>query len=138
MSRNSSKIVNFQFLINRPIWPILMIGKLYKVSIDYFDPNPAYRFKKVIFRQKIAFFVVNRPKMAFSHNWKNRYLVEISTKLEYSRKIQPPETSGFGTRFFIFSCQVTKMRFSHKSTKLEYSRKILPTKRTCNIPSYHP
>ena len=32
-----------------------MIGKLYKMSLDYFDPNPAYWLKKVIFRQNIAF-----------------------------------------------------------------------------------
>ena len=64
-----------------------MIGELYKVSVDYFDPNPANWLKKVIFRQKIAFFGVRCPKMAFSHKCKNQFLAEISTKLEYSRKI---------------------------------------------------
>ena len=54
--------------------------------LGYFDPNPAYWSKKVIFRQKIAFFGVRCPKMAFSHKWKNQFFAEISAKLEYSRK----------------------------------------------------
>ena len=69
----------------------LMIGKFYKLSIDYFDPNPAYWLKKVIFRQEIAFFAVKWPKMAFSHKWKNQFLAEISTKLEYSIKVYPAQ-----------------------------------------------
>ena len=64
-----------------------MIGEVYKVSLDYFDPNPAYWSKKVIFGQNIAIFDVRCPKMAFSHKCKNRFLAEISAKLEYSRKI---------------------------------------------------
>ena len=64
-----------------------MIGELCEVSLDYFDPNPAYWSKKVIFRQKIAIFGLRCPKMAFSHKWKNQFLAEISANLEYSRKI---------------------------------------------------
>ena len=64
-----------------------MIGEFCEVSLDYFDPNPAYWSKKVIFGQKIAIFGVKCPKMAFSHTCKNQFLAEISAKLEYSRKI---------------------------------------------------
>ena len=33
------KITNFQFWISRPIWPILMICELHKVSITFFVDN---------------------------------------------------------------------------------------------------
>ena len=62
-----------------------MIGKFCEVSLDYFDPNPAYWSKKVSFGQKIVFFGVRCAKMAFSHKCKNQFLAEISAKLEYSR-----------------------------------------------------
>ena len=85
-SPKNRKITIFVFLINRPIWPILMIYKLHKMSLGFFDPNLAYWSHNPTIRQKIAFFGLRCPKMDFSHKWKNRFLAEISAKLEYSRK----------------------------------------------------
>ena len=54
--QKNRKIVNFQFLINWPIWPILMINKVCQVSLDYFDPNPEYWPKKNDFWPKNRIF----------------------------------------------------------------------------------
>ena len=56
--RKIRKITNFEFWINQPIWPILMIGKLGKMSITFFRTNPRYWTNNPHIRQKIAFFEV--------------------------------------------------------------------------------
>ena len=104
------KIENFQFLINRSIWPIFMICKLGKVSMDNFDPNSRYWSNRPPICWKNGFFGLRCPKMAFSHNWKNQFLVEISTKLEYSRKILPPKKSWDVSWY----CEVEKIRVNLK------------------------
>ena len=82
--RKIRKITNFEFWINRPIWPILMIGKLGKVSITFFNDNPRYWTKNPRIRQKIAFFEVRCHFGAFSHKPKNQFFVEYSTGVEIS------------------------------------------------------
>ena len=78
------KIMNFEFWINQPIWLILMIGKLGKVSITFFRTNPRYWTNNPHIRQKIAFFEVKCHFWAFSHKCKNRFFVEYSTGVEIS------------------------------------------------------
>ena len=82
--RKIRKITNFEFWINQPIWPILMIGKLGKVSITFFRTNPRYWTNNPHIRQKIAFFEVKCHFWAFSHKCKNRFFVEYSTSVEIS------------------------------------------------------
>ena len=82
--RKIRKITNFQFWISRPIWPILMICKLDKVSIRFFVTNPRYQTNKPRIRQKIAFFEVKCRFEAFSHKAKNPFFVEYSTGVEIS------------------------------------------------------
>ena len=65
------KITNFQFWISRPIWQILMICELHKVSITFFDHNPRYWTKNLRIRQKIAFFEVRCHFGPFSHKPQN-------------------------------------------------------------------
>ena len=89
-NEKNRKIENFQIWINRSNWPIFSIYKLGKLSICIFDPNSRYWSYSPLNCWKNRFFGVRWPKMWFSHNWKNHFLVEISTKLEYSRKILPP------------------------------------------------
>ena len=84
MSKNCSKIANFRFLINRPIWPILMIGKLYKVSMGHFRPNPRYWADNGWNRWKIVFLAVRWPFLAFFEKSKNQFFVEYSTGVEIS------------------------------------------------------
>ena len=82
--RKIRKITNFQFWISRPIWPILMICELHKVSITFFVDNPRYWTKNPRIRQKIAFFEVRCHFGAFSHKPKNQFFVEYSTGFEIS------------------------------------------------------
>ena len=82
--RKIRKITNFQFWISRPIWPILMICKLDKVSIRFFVTNPRYQTNKTRIRQKIAFFEVKCRFEAFSHKAKNPFFVEYSKGVEIS------------------------------------------------------
>ena len=56
--RKIGKITNFQFWISRPIWPILMICELHKMSMTFFMDNPRYWKKNPRIRQNIAFFEV--------------------------------------------------------------------------------
>ena len=67
-----------------------MFYKLEKVSMGIFNPNPRYWAHISRFRWKIQFFVHNPPKSALLKTWENHVLVEMWTKLEYSRKILPP------------------------------------------------
>ena len=78
------KIINFEFWINRQIWPILMICELHKVSITFFNGNPRYWTKNPHIRQKIAFFEVRCHFGPFSHKPKNQFFVEYSTGVEIS------------------------------------------------------
>ena len=82
--RKIRKITNFQFWISRPIWPILMICELHKVSITFFDHNPRYWTKNPRIRQNIVFFEVRCHFGAFSHKPKNQFFVEYSTGFEIS------------------------------------------------------
>ena len=82
--RKIRKITNFAFWINRPIWPILMIGKLGKVSITFFNDNPRYWTKNPCIRQKIAFFEVRCHFGPLSHKPKNQFFAEYSTGVEIS------------------------------------------------------
>ena len=84
MSKNGPKIVIFQFWINRPIWPILMICKLDKVSLGIFTWFSRYWANRHIIRRKIGFFEVKCHFWAFSHKCKNRFFVEYSTGVEIS------------------------------------------------------
>ena len=84
MSKNGPKIVIFQFWINRPIWPILMICKLDKVSLGIFTWFSRYWANRHIIRRKIGFLEVKYHFWAFSHKCKNRFFVEYSTGVEIS------------------------------------------------------
>ena len=84
MSQNGPKIAIFQFWINRPNRPILMICKSEKVSITFFDHNLRYWTCNPHIRWKIAFFEVKCHFWAFSHKCKNRFFVEYSTGVEIS------------------------------------------------------
>ena len=78
------KVTNFEFWINLPIWPILMIWELHKVSKTFFNDNPRYWTKNPRIRQKIAFFEVRCHFGPFSHKPKNQFFAEYSTGVEIS------------------------------------------------------
>ena len=84
MSKNGSKIANFDFEINRPIQPILMIHKLYRVSISHFEPNPRNWTYIGQIGRKIWFFEVKCHFEAWSGGPTNHVFVEYSTGVEIS------------------------------------------------------
>ena len=84
MSKNGSKIANFDFEINRPIRPILMIHKLYRVSISHFEPNPRNWTYIGQIGRKIWFFEVKCHFEAWSGGPTNHVFVEYSTGVEIS------------------------------------------------------
>ena len=84
IGKNKPKNANFQFLINRPIRPILMFYKLGKVSLGNFKPNPRYWAHNPRIHGNITFFGVKCHFWAFSHKWKFCFSVEYSTGIEIS------------------------------------------------------
>ena len=84
MSKNGPKIAIFQFWINRPNRPILMICELEKVSITFFDHNLRYWTYISRNRRKIAFFEVNCHFLSFFHRCQNRFFAEYSAGVEIS------------------------------------------------------
>ena len=61
-----------------------MIGKIYKVTMGHFDPNPAYWAYNGRYRRKIAFFAVRWPFLAVFKKSENHIFVEYSTGVEIS------------------------------------------------------
>ena len=73
-----------------------MFYKLEKVSMGIFNPNPRYWAHISRFRCE-SNFCPQPPKSALLKTWENHVLVEMWTKLEYSRKMcGPKKTCGLG------------------------------------------
>ena len=81
------KNANFEFSINQPNRPMIMIYKLGKVSLGILTRNPSIWACGTHIRRNIQFFDVKCHFWPFSHKWKIWFLVEYSTGIEISTKI---------------------------------------------------